>query len=148
MDSASKAMALKGVRCVICHDGDTTTYRAKLLVPGGLVASYQSFTQQTLDSPEFQQALESLAADRPPTKALGYSEILICTHGSRDCRCSDIGGDLAIALRTELDRRGVQLMRPGDEAEEGTKRGWKVTDCAHVGGHKYVHSPFLVIDES
>jgi hypothetical protein len=131
-------MALKGVRCVVAHDGDTTTYRAKILVPGGLVESYKSFTQQTLDSPEFAQTLDSITAGHPPVTALGYSEILICTHGARDCRCSDIGGDLAIALRTELGRRGARVIGTGEKAEREIEGGWKVTDCAHVGGHKYV----------
>jgi hypothetical protein len=50
-------------------------------------------------------------------------EILVCTHGSRDCRCSDKGGPLVLALREEIERRGV----------EGKVR---VREVAHVGGHK------------
>jgi hypothetical protein len=53
----------------------------------------------------------------------GEREILVCTHGSRDCRCKDRGGGLVDALREEIERRGV-----------GGKV--KVREIAHVGGHK------------
>lgn len=51
------------------------------------------------------------------------NEILVCTHGSRDCRCGDIGGDLVQSLRETARKRGIDV---------------KVTECSHVGGHKWV----------
>lgn len=50
-------------------------------------------------------------------------EIVVCTHGSRDCRCGDKGGALVDALKEEIGRRGL----------EGKV---KVGEVAHVGGHK------------
>ena len=55
----------------------------------------------------------------------GKREVLVCTHGSRDCRCEQTGGALVLALRTELARRGLE-----DEVA--------VNEIAHVGGHKCV----------
>lgn len=136
VDAVSKTMARAGVRCIVCHDGETHGYRAKLLVPGGIVASYPSFDQSTLESREFREDVDSVLGGWSSARALGYSEILVCTHGARDCRCSDIGSDLAIALRSELGRRKALLLPPGEKAERGETAGWKVTDCAHVGGHK------------
>ena len=51
----------------------------------------------------------------------GEIEILVCTHGSRDCRCENIGGALVRALREEIAQRGANV---------------KVGEIAHVGGHK------------
>ncbi|PIL27464.1 hypothetical protein GSI_10613 [Ganoderma sinense ZZ0214-1] len=82
------------------------------------------------DSPS---AAEKLANDDPQEakvaveEAVGHREKLflyVCTHGSRDCRCGDCGGDVARALEREIDRRGV-----GQDVFLG--------EVAHVGGHKY-----------
>ena len=48
-------------------------------------------------------------------------EILVCTHGSRDCRCSDLGGALVKSLRSEISKRNLDV---------------QVREIAHVGGHK------------
>lgn len=53
--------------------------------------------------------------------------LYVCTHGSRDCRCGDAGGEVARALRSQVAERGV-----GDEVCIG--------EVAHVGGHKWVQS--------
>ena len=58
----------------------------------------------------------------------GKHEILVCNHGSRDCRCSDRGGPLVEALRKEVERRGVESRV-------------KVSEIAHVGGHKCAQRP-------
>lgn len=136
VDAVSKSMALAGVRCIVAHDGNNEGYRATLLTPAGLIASYPSFAHSTLTSSAFTQTVHSLATGHAVPKPLGYTEILVCTHGARDCRCADIGGDLAIALRSELKRREVAS---GKSIEREAAR-WKVTDCAHVGGHKCVAS--------
>ncbi|KAI0371900.1 hypothetical protein BV20DRAFT_1065228 [Pilatotrama ljubarskyi] len=51
--------------------------------------------------------------------------LFVCTHGSRDCRCGEGGGEVARALRRELDKRGL--------GEKDVVLG----EVAHVGGHKY-----------
>ncbi|KZT70602.1 hypothetical protein DAEQUDRAFT_667426 [Daedalea quercina L-15889] len=50
--------------------------------------------------------------------------LYVCTHGSRDCRCGDTGGDVAKALHEEITKRGLW-----DRLSLG--------QVAHVGGHKY-----------
>ncbi|KAJ9098765.1 hypothetical protein QFC21_004413 [Naganishia friedmannii] len=144
VDRLGKVVALNGVRLVVAYDGGSTegieqVYRAKLLVPGGLVESFPSITQSTLTTSDFLGTLASVSTK--PTSQTPYTEILVCTHGARDCRCSDIGGDLVLALRAEVERRGEVLLPSGEEAEReentsGVPR-WKITECAHVGGHKW-----------
>ncbi|KAI9063684.1 hypothetical protein FKP32DRAFT_1571761 [Trametes sanguinea] len=51
--------------------------------------------------------------------------LFVCTHGSRDCRCGEGGGEVARALRRELDKRGISA----NDVVLG--------EVAHVGGHKY-----------
>ena len=59
----------------------------------------------------------------PAAIDLTIEEILVCTHGSRDCRCSVRGAGLVDALREEVERRGL---------------GVRVGEVAHLGGHKWV----------
>ncbi|KAI0777578.1 Sucrase/ferredoxin-like-domain-containing protein [Trametes elegans] len=51
--------------------------------------------------------------------------LFVCTHGSRDCRCGEGGGEVARALARELEKRGI-----------GAK-DVVLGEVAHVGGHKY-----------
>lgn len=122
VDDVGKAMALNGIRFVVAHDPSTGKgYHGKLIVPDGLVATFPEFTHDTISSAELKRLVAAVRAGQAQTTPLG-TEILVCTHGARDCRCSDIGGDLVGALRHEIARRG------GAEC--------RVTECAHVGGHK------------
>lgn len=54
---------------------------------------------------------------------VGPTQIYVCTHGSRDCRCGETGGQVASALRTEIQRRDLS-------------NTVKLGETAHVGGHK------------
>ncbi|KAG2125654.1 Sucraseferredoxin-like protein [Suillus clintonianus] len=56
--------------------------------------------------------------------------LYICTHGARDCRCGDMGGAVAQAIRDELRKR-----RDADPSDPSTCI--KLAEVAHVGGHKY-----------
>lgn len=125
VDRVGKEMAHQGIRMIVAHDPTEEGYHAKLLISRGLVSTYPSFTLETFTSPEFKQTITALPAITTPAT----HEILVCTHGARDCRCSDIGGDLVLALRHEVSKRGLQGKV-------------KVTECAHVGGHKYVFPLF------
>jgi hypothetical protein len=111
-------------------------YRARLLFPDGKVFVYDSFDTSTLDSEAFARDVAYVpdgqtstdpesASSRSTVNRAGQDgvEILVCTHGSRDCRCGDRGGALVRALRHEVEKRGLA----------GRVR---VGDIAHVGGHK------------
>ncbi|KAI0628520.1 hypothetical protein C8Q77DRAFT_1035683, partial [Trametes polyzona] len=50
--------------------------------------------------------------------------LYVCTHGARDCRCGEGGGEVRRALRRELAKRGL--------GAEDVVLG----EVAHVGGHK------------
>lgn len=51
-------------------------------------------------------------------------DIYVCSHGSRDCRCGDVGGALVDSLREEVQKQKI----PKDKV-----RIWEVS---HLGGHK------------
>ncbi|KAL5633989.1 hypothetical protein ACGC1H_005989 [Rhizoctonia solani] len=66
--------------------------------------------------------LQSPGAFGPPSirsSAAKTIDVYVCTHGARDCRCGDIGGEIAQALRA--------MKRPD----------LRVFDIGHVGGHKW-----------
>ncbi|KAJ3019709.1 hypothetical protein HKX48_001865 [Thoreauomyces humboldtii] len=52
-------------------------------------------------------------------------QILVCTHGARDCRCGDLGVPLLKALKDEV------AARPGMDARV------HVQGVSHIGGHKF-----------
>jgi Sucrase/ferredoxin-like len=53
-------------------------------------------------------------------------DVYVCTHGARDCRCGDVGGSVAEALRREAQRLN----------EAGSSPRIRVGEVGHVGGHK------------
>lgn len=61
-------------------------------------------------------------AERPET------HIYVCTHGGRDCKCGDIGGEFMDGLISEAS----SLVK--DSAELASKI--RLGEVAHVGGHK------------
>jgi hypothetical protein len=106
-------------------------YVARLFTPSGSL-KFEGFGEKVLTSGGFKEEVNSVLGKS--TGSVDYSEspiesekeILVCTHGSRDCRCSDLGGGLVQSLRKEIERRGL---------------GIEVREVAHVGGHKYALSP-------
>ncbi|KAG6835158.1 hypothetical protein H0H93_004353 [Arthromyces matolae] len=56
--------------------------------------------------------------------------LLVCTHGARDCRCGEMGGELV----KELRKAAADLEKTNDHGFSGSI---KVGEVAHVGGHKY-----------
>jgi len=105
-------------------------YPARLLYPDGRVFSFPEFSTKTLGEKGLLEGLgykpDEAGLPEPSggrDKGDRQHEILVCTHGSRDCRCSDRGIPLIRAIREEIARRGV----------EGRV---KVSEIAHVGGHK------------
>lgn len=71
------------------------------------------------------QALQQHAsADASGSQLKGPAHIYVCTHGQRDCRCGQHGGELAEALRSEVKRRGVE-------------NKIRVLESGHIGGHEW-----------
>ena len=110
-------------------EGLEEQYPARLLFPDNKQFIYPSFDLRSLQDPEFLRAVAYRPNHDPATQIstersmIPKQEIFVCTHGARDCRCSDRGGPLVDALRKEIARRGL-----GDAVS--------VKEIAHVGGHK------------
>ncbi|BGP16906.1 hypothetical protein JCM10213v2_004914 [Rhodosporidiobolus nylandii] len=87
--------------------------------------------------PSLSSQLSSLSAPPSPspsaTSPPPRTHIFICTHGTRDCRCSDLGEPLYQALLKEIERRKVGGELKG-HLEDG---GVRIARTAHVGGHKW-----------
>ncbi|KAG0082960.1 hypothetical protein BGZ93_002104, partial [Podila epicladia] len=58
------------------------------------------------------------------------SAVLVCVHGSRDCRCGDHGGELYTILRDMV-------------AMTGLSQSIKVYGVSHIGGHKYAPNTIM-----
>ncbi|KAF9154209.1 hypothetical protein DFQ26_000318 [Actinomortierella ambigua] len=58
------------------------------------------------------------------------SAILVCTHGARDCRCGDRGGEMQRILKDMVEQTGLSS-------------AVKVYGVSHIGGHK--HAPNTII---
>lgn len=97
-------------------------YPARLFRADQKVIDYPSFSIDMID--QVKRDLSSTDSPLDPSSGGdGKVEVLVCTHGSRDCRCSDRGGALVSSLREEIIKRGL----------DGRIR---VSEIAHVGGHK------------
>ncbi|KAG0224280.1 palmitoyltransferase akr1 [Actinomortierella wolfii] len=58
------------------------------------------------------------------------SAILVCTHGARDCRCGERGGDMYRILKDMVDQTGLSS-------------AVKVYGVSHIGGHKYAPNTII-----
>lgn len=129
MSSASTPSGVDSSAKKSFWDGEEE-YRARLYFADGKLFQYPSFTSSTLSDPQFLQDVgytpnTTRIMQRTKLDHVGGEpiQVYVCTHGSRDCRCSDRGGPLVLALREEVSRRGL----------EGKV---KIGEIAHVGGHK------------
>lgn len=85
---------------------------------------------------EISRALAQKASRLIDTSAVRSPErvhIYVCTHGSRDCRCGDVGEPLYQAINKEIARRKV--------------RNVKVARVAHIGGHKWAGNALVYRDD-
>jgi hypothetical protein len=136
LSRASKTLKPHAVAVNAIYDGDSSlthfpdreVYPARLFWPDGTHRTYPAFDRDFLGSEQLRMDMEYQVDQSRAIRAQGMEEryeVLVCTHGSRDCRCSDRGGPLVSALREEIHRRGM-----GHRV--------KVSEIAHVGGHKWV----------
>jgi hypothetical protein len=105
------------VRILATHEGGAT-YSARLFRPDGTVARIPDFSEKTLLEQSFKDLIDGKSSE---FKAVDRPEVVVCTHGARDCRCGDIGGDLVYSLRNETKRSSSST---------------SISECSHVGGHK------------
>ncbi|ORX40904.1 Sucrase/ferredoxin-like-domain-containing protein [Kockovaella imperatae] len=145
LSAASQVFKRNGLAVNAYYDGsgaaehlpiEEETYPARLLFPDGRTFEYPEFR---LDSLQDHNVMRDANYKPDPVKALatssgrnvtGLQEIFVCTHGARDCRCSDRGGSLVAALRKEIERKGAV-------------DAVAVREIAHVGGHKYAANAIL-----
>ncbi|WVO15863.1 hypothetical protein L204_103525 [Cryptococcus depauperatus] len=113
-------------------------FSAKLFWVDGRQKHFNLFSLETLSSDELESDLAYtpvLGTGGLPVPVAEIEKvpkvILICTHGSRDCRCRDKGGPLVDTLKAEISRRGLESIV-------------KVGEVAHVGGHKYAANAILL----
>jgi hypothetical protein len=132
----TKLMKERGVvvNCIYDGVGTDTEFRegggyvARLFTRHGSLR-WDGFEERLLGSEGFKGEVDQLLAkahsasgdDLVVSPEMESKEILVCTHGSRDCRCSNLGGQLVGSLRAEIRKRGSEM---------------EVREIAHVGGHK------------
>lgn len=64
------------------------------------------------------------------TAAAEEIHLYVCTHGARDCRCGNIGGEVVKALRAEVKERTKRDC-------DGSVSRVKIGEVGHVGGHQF-----------
>ncbi|GJN91172.1 hypothetical protein Rhopal_004190-T1 [Rhodotorula paludigena] len=107
-----------------------TVYPDFLHIPDFSLSSLASFEELYRSLPPPAPASVSSSSTEPST-APARTHIFVCTHGSRDCRCGDLGEPLYQALLREIRRRKL-----GGELRDG-QDGVRIARVAHIGGHKW-----------
>lgn len=100
---------------------DEEVYSATAFSKGGGVIELQGLTVSNVE--EAVQRITNPRSTAQPNDTARPLYIYVCTHAARDCRCGDIGGFVAEALRKEIDRRRLSSLV-------------KLGETGHVGGHK------------
>ncbi|KAK4054684.1 hypothetical protein OIO90_003496 [Microbotryomycetes sp. JL221] len=82
----------------------------------------------------------TISSDAAPPKRV---HIFVCTHGSRDCRCGDLGEPLFQALVRDVERRKLG----GLLTQDGPQDGVRVARVAHIGGHRLAGNALVFRDD-
>ncbi|GAA6006974.1 hypothetical protein JCM11491_001460 [Sporobolomyces phaffii] len=113
-----------------------TLYPDFLHFPSFSLSSLESFESKflALPPPPALPSSGSTSSSEPAT-----SHIYVCTHGSRDCRCGDLGEKLYQSILSELKRRklGGELAVAGSSGAGNGHEGVRVSRISHIGGHKW-----------
>ncbi|KAG8892894.1 hypothetical protein FRC01_013896, partial [Tulasnella sp. 417] len=88
---------------------------------------YRAGSSECVDLPRVDastdvRSLVNSTAGPPAAPPNDEVHFYVCTHGSRDCRCGDVGADVADTLREE-----VAKLPPSSRV--------RISEVAHVGGH-------------
>ena len=109
-------------RQLLPMSADNEAHSATVFSKGGDVIELEGLTASNV-----QEAVQRITNPRSTVQPHGGPRplyIYVCTHAARDCRCGDVGGSVAEALREEIDKRGLaSTVRLGE--------------TGHVGGHKF-----------
>ena len=100
---------------------DEEVYSATSFSKGGNVTELEGLTLSNV-----QEAVQRITNPKSGVQHVDAERplyIYVCTHGARDCRCGDVGGLVAEALRKEIDRHRLTSVV-------------KLGETGHVGGHK------------
>lgn len=108
----------------LCRTFSGWIYPDHIPIPTLSIATLPAFEKFLANLPSPPSALPAPSA-MSTTRTPQSVHIYVCTHGSRDCRCGDIGEPLYQALVKEASRRGI-------DAEQ-----LHVARIAHIGGHVY-----------
>ncbi|GAA5962766.1 hypothetical protein JCM3765_001507 [Sporobolomyces pararoseus] len=100
---------------------------------------FPSFSISSL--PSFEKAFDSLPSSGSPPSTSSppknpRTHIYVCTHGSRDCKCGDLGEKLYQSILSELKRRKLGGELSTSESG-GNDEGIRISRIAHIGGHKF-----------
>lgn len=85
---------------------------------------------------KFEQFYLSLPSPPSPTPSNNTQknnqrvDIYVCTHGSRDCRCGELGEPLYESILKEVGKRDLSSGGGGGERV-------RVRRVSHIGGHKF-----------
>ncbi|KAI0916226.1 hypothetical protein AcV5_003222 [Taiwanofungus camphoratus] len=109
------------------EDRGSEVYRATAFSVHNGQLDVPEVSMASLDSVAEQLEAHALSNDRSvPTSSKDSAKLhlYVCTHGPRDCRCGETGGEVFAALQREIEKRGLD-----DQVMVGS--------VGHVGGHKY-----------
>ena len=100
--------------------------------PNGGRLSLPHISLSTIDT-VVEQLVSHMEATAIQPETQDHIDILVCTHGARDCRCGEKGGAVYEALKEEVKKMQKDIPDLPNV---------RVGEVAHVGGHKYV-PPFF-----
>ncbi|GAA5905883.1 uncharacterized protein JCM6883_002483 [Sporobolomyces salmoneus] len=135
-------------------EGETEEVYSATLYP-----DFVRFPQFSLSSlAKFESKFDSLpsrpiAPSSASTSAPARTHIYVCTHGSRDCKCGDLGEKLYQSILCELKRRkiggepSVSSSTVG-KAEGEAGDGVRVSRIAHIGGHKFAANALVYNEQT
>lgn len=128
-----------------------TSLPAELVFPDGRVYKWTQFSEATLDEASFLDATRYVASlPGPGIAGLGVratQRIMVCTHGARDCRCSERGTPLVHSLRTAIasnsNSNATADSKSDTAADAAELADLEIVEIAHVGGHKWAANALL-----
>ncbi|PWN30255.1 hypothetical protein BDZ90DRAFT_257342 [Jaminaea rosea] len=128
------------------HETEQEEFLLHLYTGNGKHAVLGPYSLRTLpSSPGRLAAAVESALETAPLPSARYgpkngvaeeAHIYICTHGSRDCRCGVVGGELLLSLQAAVRKHQLTTLQASSPGSPPPKRV-KVYPISHIGGHKF-----------